>query len=167
MVVEDFFEEFYHEYSSSKTMPRDWVALYYVEMDRDLQIYIEFREFFNLLYSTVAEIFMNRLVSWREGDTITREHRLMLAKNHIVFADTGKEQEKKVHEKYLAMPETDVAAMLAVSIAIYKGMDAARFKQQFPIIASESNAPIVTNFLKPEPEPELEAEREWDGLLEN
>jgi len=161
--AEVFLDEFSEEDFSFENLTREWAAGVYVEMDRDLQIYMEFKEFDSLLRCTIGNVFTDKLVAWREGDEITREHRLMLAENHVMFTQGFKEKKKNVYEKYLNLPDAEIACLLAVSIAVYKGMDADRFRQQFPTIASESNAPIVVNFLKSEPE----VEQNWDDLLEN
>jgi hypothetical protein len=142
MVAEGFVEDFPEE-----NLTREWSAVAYVEMDRDLQIYITFKEFFNWLMGATGEIITNKLMAWREGDKITRKHREMLAANYIIYAKVRMEKEKEVYEKYLTADESVTADMLAVSIAIYRGMDADTFKQHFPTIANECNTPVVTNFL--------------------
>jgi tRNA A-37 threonylcarbamoyl transferase component Bud32 len=116
-----------------------------------------------MLSGTVGNLATDKLVAWREGDEITRAHRLMLAHTDITLTNVHKEKEAKVYEKYLNLPAAVIADMLAMFIATYKGMDVDSFKQQFPTLASESNSPTVTNFLKSE----SEAEQEWSDLLEN
>jgi hypothetical protein len=102
-------------------------------------------------------------MAWREGDEITREHRLLLAANYIMFTKELKGKRKNVYEKYLNLPDAEIAAILAVSIAMRDEMDAVGFRQQFPKIAIESTAPVVVNFLLSQPG----VEQDWDDLLEN
>jgi hypothetical protein len=158
-----FFDEFSDGDFSLENLTREWAALAYVTMDRDLQIYMDFNEFDNLLRAAVGGIFRDKLMAWREGDEITREHRLLLAANYIMFTKELKGKRKNVYEKYLNLPDAEIAAILAVSIAMRDEMDAVGFRQQFPKIAIESTAPVVVNFLLSQPG----VEQDWDDLLEN
>jgi hypothetical protein len=140
-------EGFVEDFPEKSLITREWSAVAYVEMDRDLQIYITFEELFNWLKGTTGGIITNKLMAWREGDEITRNHREMLAVHYIIDAKVRTGKEIEVYEKYLAEDESAIADMLAVSIAIYRGMDADTFKQHFPTIANECNTPVATNFL--------------------
>lgn len=94
------------------------------------------------------------LLSWREGDEITEEHRNAVADSLSHAFKLSPAKAAMERDKSAQLPESAVATHLAVIIATLEGWDADTFKRTFPQ-ATNSDSLAVRMFLD-------HAEREKD-----
>ena len=83
------------------------------------------------------------ILSWREGQPITFEHRQALASFIAQTDNLSKEQEEKELKNFLDLTDEHIAEFLAIMIATITKMDMKSFLLAFPKIATESKNPAI------------------------
>jgi hypothetical protein len=87
------------------------------------------------------------ILSWREGQPITFEHRQALGSFIAQTEHLSKEQEEKEIRNFMDLSDEQVAEFLAIMIATETKMDMKSFLLAFPKIATESKNPAVEMLL--------------------
>ncbi len=83
------------------------------------------------------------ILSWREGQPITFEHRQALATFIAQKENLSKEQEAKEVRNFMDLSDEQVSEFLAIMIATETKMDIKTFLLAFPKIATESKNPAI------------------------
>ena len=83
------------------------------------------------------------ILSWREGNPITFEHRQALASFMAQMDNLSKAQEDKELRNFMDLSDEQVAEFLAIMIATETKMDMKSFLLAFPKVATESKNPAV------------------------
>jgi D-alanyl-D-alanine carboxypeptidase len=82
------------------------------------------------------------ILAWREGDSITSEHREVLASQLTQSFEQPDEL-----ERIMKASDSFIAESIAVLIAVQTGMNVETFKETFPTIAREHETLAVKSFL--------------------
>jgi hypothetical protein len=88
------------------------------------------------------------VISWREGDEITLEHRRILSAFMAEFYNLSKEKAETELQKYNELSDYEIAEYLAIMIAMETKMSLDEFLLAFPTISQDSKNIAVQMFIK-------------------